>query len=291
MENETIQKKGIHQVATDLFYIRALIVNVCFVGKQRNKDEERPHWVLIDAGLANTASHIRDAAAELYDKGNSPEAIILTHGHFDHIGAVEELVKEWQAPVYAHPAELPYLTGAKRYPPPDPSVSEGIMAKISPLYPRDPVDLGEQVKPLPSDGSIPFMRGWRWIAAPGHTPGQVALFREADRILIAGDAFTTVKQESALAVMAQKEEIHGPPAYFTINWEEAGKSIKRLVELDPSIVITGHGKPMNGMELARQLGRLSRDFETDSIPEQGRYVEHPIPVAQKTIEDKPDYLS
>lgn len=279
MVNETIQKHGIHQVATDLFYIRAMIVNVCFIGKPQQDEKEKPDWVLVDAGLANSKGQIKDAAASLYGESNPPKAIILTHGHFDHIGAVEELADEWQVTVYAHQEELPYLTGTKSYPPADPSVSEGLMAKISPIYPRNPVNLGKRVKPLPVDGSVPFLSGWRWIAAFGHTPGQVALFREADRVLIAGDAFTTVKQESALAVMTQKEEVHGPPAYFTINWEEAGKSIKRLAELNPNIVITGHGKPISGEELECQLDELSQDFVTDSIPEQGRYVEHPVPMA------------
>lgn len=285
-----IEKGDVHQIATDLFYIRTLIVNVCFVGKPQEREGEQPEWVLVDAGLANTASQIKDAAMVLYGKNNQPKAIILTHGHFDHIGALEELLKEWPVPVYAHPAELPYLTGVQSYPSPDPTVSEGLMAKLSPLYPRESINLGQKVQPLLGNGKVPFLPGWRWIETPGHTPGQVALFREADRALIAGDTFTTVKQESALAVMTQKEEVHGPPAYFTLNWEEAGKSIQRLVELNPSVVITGHGKPMSGAELQQQLGRLSRDFETDSIPEQGRYIEHPVPMGQSTAANNPELL-
>ena len=42
------------------------------------------------------------------------------------------------------------------------------------------------------------MPGWRWVHTPGHTAGHVSLFRDADRTLIAGDAFVTTKQESAL---------------------------------------------------------------------------------------------
>ena len=76
-----------------------------------------------------------------------PQAIILTHGHFDHTGAVEELLKNWDVPVYAHPREMPYLTGQIKYPPPDPGVGGGLMSFISPLYPRGPVDISDHRAP------------------------------------------------------------------------------------------------------------------------------------------------
>ena len=59
MENETIQKNGIHQVATDLFYIRAMIVNVCFIGKPEQDGKGKTDWVLVDAGLANSKGQIQ----------------------------------------------------------------------------------------------------------------------------------------------------------------------------------------------------------------------------------------
>ena len=49
-----------------------------------------------------------------------PKAVILTHGHFDHIGGIEKILSRWNVPVYAHPDEIPYLTGEKRYPEPKP---------------------------------------------------------------------------------------------------------------------------------------------------------------------------
>lgn len=45
-----------------------------------------------------------------------PKAIVLTHGHFDHIGNLVELLKEWEVPVYAHILEFHYLSRKQDYP-------------------------------------------------------------------------------------------------------------------------------------------------------------------------------
>ena len=74
---------------------------------------------------------------------------------------------------------------------------------LSFAYPNSAIDLGSRVRSLPDDGSVPHMPGWRWIHTPGHTGGHVALFRDSDRCLIAGDAFVTTRQESLYAVMTQ----------------------------------------------------------------------------------------
>ncbi|WP_279288987.1 MBL fold metallo-hydrolase [Anaerosolibacter carboniphilus] len=245
------------------------MVNLCFIGNPHDRFNK---WVLVDAGMVDSMERILEASAERFGSASTPQAIILTHGHFDHVGAVKELAVHWDVPVYAHAFELPYLTGQSDYPPPDPSVGGGLMARISSIYPRKAIDLGNRVKPLPSDGTIPFMTDWRWIHTPGHTPGHVSLFRDQDGVLIAGDAFTTVKQESAWAVLTQEKEVHGPPAYFTTDWKEAWRSVEKLRALHPKIVITGHGQPMYGKNLSEQLDALAKDFDELAIPDHGRYV-------------------
>jgi hypothetical protein len=92
---------------------------------------------------------------------------------------------------------------------------------------------------------------------------------------VAGDAFVTVKQESAWAVMTQKRRVHGPPSYFTTDWYEAERSVEKLYKLKPSIAATGHGVPMGGFELDRQLDYLLKNFVQYAIPKQGRYVPQP----------------
>ena len=259
-------------VALDLAYLTIGFVNVCLYGRPGAPNGS---WVLIDAGLPGSASRIRRAAQEWIGPWARPSAIILTHGHFDHIGALRTLAEQWDVPVYAHPLEHPYLSGRSSYPPPDPTVGGGAMAALSRFYPRGPIDLGQRLRALPDDGSIPGMPGWRWIPTPGHSPGHVSFFREADRTLIAGDAFVTTKQESALAALSQRPELHGPPTYFTPDWEAAHRSLERLVALEPLRVITGHGPPMQGERMLNGLRDLARNFERLAVPAHGRYVRQP----------------
>ncbi|AKD01848.1 beta-lactamase [Pontibacter korlensis] len=235
-------------------------------------------WVLVDAGVPGSAHKIREATAELFGPDSRPSAILLTHGHFDHIGAVKELAEEWDVPVYAHPMEMPYLTGQSSYPPPDPTVGGGAMAYMSFAYPKKPINIKNRLELLPSDGSVPVLEGWRWIHTPGHSPGHVSFFREEDRTLIVGDAFVTRDGESALAVMTEKREVHGPPAYFTSDWGSAHHSVEALCDLEPEIAAAGHGKPMRGQELRQQLERLVQDFWLVAVPKTGRYVHEPAVV-------------
>jgi glyoxylase-like metal-dependent hydrolase (beta-lactamase superfamily II) len=264
--------RGPLAVSGDLAYLRTAIVNVIFVGPPRAGDRG---WVLVDAGMPGTAGAIGAAAAARFGPRARPAAIVMTHGHFDHVGALEELARAWNVPVFAHELELPYLTGRSPYPPPDPSVGGGLMADLSWLYPRGPIDLGGRVRPLPADGTVPDMPGWRWMHTPGHTPGHVSFFRDADRALIAGDAFVTTRQESALAVLEQRLEIHGPPAYYTTDWVDARRSVEALAALDPDLAITGHGRPLAGEALREGLRALARDFDAVAVPKSGRYIGRP----------------
>ena len=260
------------EVLPDLAYRRLGIVNVVFWGPHGAPDRG---WVLIDAGLRGTTGLIRSAAEARFGKNSRPSAIIMTHGHFDHVGALSALAEEWDAPVYAHPLERPYLDGSASYPPGDPSVGGGAMSLLSRFYPTGPVNLGARLFDLPADGGVPGMPDWRWIHTPGHSVGHVSLWRDSDRVLIAGDAIISTGQESAYSVALQEPQMHGPPTYFTIDWAAAEHSVARLAALEPQTIVTMHGQPLKGPEMSAALTRLASQFREIAVPDSGRYVTDP----------------
>lgn len=259
------------EVSDDLFYYTNQIVNLVFIGKPAGK-RESDSWILADAGMPRSSSEIIKVAEERFGIGSAPAAIILTHGHFDHVGSIVNLIKEWMVPVYAHTLEFPFLTGRLAYPEPDPSAEGGLLGKISSIYPHEPIDIERVLHPLTANGIVPHLPEWRWVHTPGHSPGHISLFRARDKALIAGDAFVTVRQDSLYKVLMQKEEVNGPPRYLTTDWDAAYDSVRKLEELRPSIAITGHGPAMEGEALRKGLSRLVREFDEIAVPDHGRYV-------------------
>ena len=264
---------AIEDVTTDLARLRIGFVNVYLAGTPQAGGVTP--WALVDAGLAMGAARILETAATRFGRESRPAAIVLTHGHFDHVGALEALLAVWDVPVYAHTAELSFLTGRRDYPPPDPTVGGGLIARLSPMFPERGIDLGDRVRELPSNGDVPGMPGWRWVHTPGHSPGHVSLFRASDRLLLAGDALATTRQESVFSVGTQRKELGGPPAYFTIDWDKARRSAATLASLEPEVLAAGHGEPIRDGTLPETLAALSRNFDDRVRPLHGRYVTAP----------------
>jgi NAD(P)-dependent dehydrogenase (short-subunit alcohol dehydrogenase family)/glyoxylase-like metal-dependent hydrolase (beta-lactamase superfamily II) len=256
---------SLQNVAPGIAYLTTVFVNLYFVG------EPGGPWVLVDTGLPHSAAFIQRAAAERFGPGKPPEAILLTHGHFDHSGSVIDLAAQWNVPIYAHPLEMPYLTGKSDYPPQDPTVG-GAIAFLSRFFPHTGINIAGSVRPLPSDGTVPGLPGWRWYPTPGHTAGHVSLFRESDGVLLAGDAVTTMDLDSWSAQITERQELDGPPTPLTTDWAASKVSVELLSQLSPTVIAAGHGVPISGDRVGEYLRNLASQF---TPPPHGRYVIQP----------------
>ena len=235
-------------------------------------------WVLVDAGLKGSGDYIRRAADRRFRA--RPEAIVLTHGHFDHVGSARQLADAWDVPLYAHPLEVPYLTGLSDYPPRDPTMG-GAMAQMSRVMPDHGYDFGPRVLMLPADGAVPGAPGWRWLHTPGHTPGHVSLLRESDGVLLAGDALATMDLDSWSAYLTRRRGFNRPSPPFTCDWATTRDSIGKLADLRPAVVAAGHGLPISGGGVAQELRSFVDGF---TPPRRGRYVGSPPRAGDRGVE-------
>lgn len=257
------------QVGQGVWGMRLLFVNIYMIANRRGSGKG---WVLVDTGVKGSAEKIIDMAESLFGLGTKPAAIVLTHGHSDHSGSLQELLKYWDVPVYVHPLEAPYLTGQSFYPPADTTAGGGLMTLISWIWRTRPINVSRNLREIDPYDGIPELPEWKVIHTPGHTPGHISLFFPLNTTLIAGDAFTTTKTESAIYALSYMKKLSGPPKYFTTDWYAAARSVRKLASLQPRIVATGHGPVMRGRELLTALSFLANRFETVAVPKDGRYV-------------------
>jgi glyoxylase-like metal-dependent hydrolase (beta-lactamase superfamily II) len=177
--------------------------------------------------------------------GVSPKQIsrvVLTHQDYDHIGAMPELLKiRGDLQVYAHPVEREYLEGRKSYLKLTPeriaarlqATPEEKRAAISAMFDAVPTF---RVGCAVNDGDLlPFHGGIRVIHTPGHTPGHICLFLEAQRALIPGDE-----------LRVDKGSLVGPALEHTPNMAEALQSMKKLFDLEIEQVYAFHGGHYSG---------------------------------------------
>jgi len=249
------------EIAHGVAHLSVSIANVYFIGSPGEP------WVLIDSSLPGYAAKIRQAAEALFGPGARPEAILLTHGHYDHVGSALDLANLWDVPIYAHPLELPYLTGRSEYPPLDPT-APGFMAFLTRFIPSRTLNISARVRPLEAACEAPGMPGWEWHHTPGHAPGHVAFFRPSDATLIAGDAITTMNTDNLFDALRKKKEICRPPTPITYDWAAAGESVRLLARLRPLTIAAGHGNPMLGPDASDELYDFAMNF---APPSHGRY--------------------
>jgi glyoxylase-like metal-dependent hydrolase (beta-lactamase superfamily II)/predicted ester cyclase len=192
---------------------------------------------LFEAGIHAMTPAVAAVGAQL----GGITRIVLSHAHPDHRGAAPGL----GAPVHCHPAERADAEG-------DGGVhyfdfsqldwwARGPYPSLLRMWDGGPVQIAGTVE----EGDE--LAGFRVIHLPGHAPGLIGLWREADRLALASDCFYTLDPQTGRP---------GPPRVphraFNRDTEQARASVRKLAALAPATAWSGHADPLRG-DVAGQL--------------------------------------
>ena len=170
VDSNRLWRGAVNEIAPCVWYLPVIMANVYFIG------EKNGPWVLVDAGVRGGAWRIRQAAMEIF--GQAPMCILLTHGHFDHVGALPRLRRRVErARVCAHARDtIPeWNIGLS---PPDPTARRVSWHRCRVCFRTAGWILAYTSAHCPKEAWLPGLPDWKWVRTPGHTSGHVSLFRE-----------------------------------------------------------------------------------------------------------------
>jgi glyoxylase-like metal-dependent hydrolase (beta-lactamase superfamily II) len=181
--------------------------------------------VLIDAATRQAEGRIMRQIA-----GHPVTAHALTHAHPDHQGSSHAICERLGIPLWCGQGDVPAMEtpgGVKN------TQAPGWLNQLQERFwtgPPHPV-----ARALKEGDEV---AGFTVLESPGHSPGQVAYWRETDRVLILGDVL------NSMHVMTGIPGLHEPPTIFTPDPARNRESARRLAALEPALTCFGHGAPV-----------------------------------------------
>ncbi|GAA5152122.1 MBL fold metallo-hydrolase [Amycolatopsis dongchuanensis] len=235
-----MRKGEVAEVAANVFMARGTDVNWVLV-----RDGE--DVTLIDGGWPGDVAAVEASVRAIGRRPEDVRAVLLTHAHLDHMGALNHFHERYGAPVYTHATEVGH-------------------ARRERLEQATPVDVLKQfvrpggagwilrilragalthpsiphARPFPTEGALDLPGNPVPVPCAGHTSGHVAYLLPDQGVVASGDALVTGHPLSRTT---------GPqliPAFFTHFLEESRESLDAFAKLDAGVLAPGHGDPWRG---------------------------------------------
>ncbi|HEY0391744.1 MAG TPA: MBL fold metallo-hydrolase [Solirubrobacterales bacterium] len=184
--------------------------------------------VLIDAGRRWDR---RRVFAEL--EGREISMLALTHAHPDHQGIAKDVCEARAIPLACHADDVEATEG--RRPMQEAAPNNPINRLIKSIWQGPPYE----VERILHEGDE--VAGFRVVHAPGHSRGEVIFFRDEDRVAICGDVIRNMSYATGRPMLAE------PPRIFTYDPAENRRSIGKLADLNPALILPGHGPAVTDM--------------------------------------------
>jgi glyoxylase-like metal-dependent hydrolase (beta-lactamase superfamily II) len=222
--------------------------------------EEGSAVTIVDAAFPSTWAPLLLALEEIGRTRRDVEALVLTHGHFDHLGFAARAQAELRVPIWVHPSDAhlaahPYHYQRERTPFVYPLLYPAAIPVLAGMTTAGALAVKgvEKVEHLPEDGVLDVPGHPRIVFTPGHTFGHTALHLPDRGALISGDALVTLdpyKGSRGAQIIAGAATADSALALDTLT---------ALVETDAELVLPGHGDPWSGgirsaVDAARAFG-------------------------------------
>ena len=223
------------QMATQVWRLASWrpLINVYLVGD-----------VLIDTGRRQDGKRI---LAQLEER--PLELVALTHAHADHQGSAHEVCEARGVPLACHADDVDAMEGRSSM-----AGTSTIGRLVTRRWGGPPHPVARTLR----DGDE--VAGFRVVHAPGHSPGEVIFFRDSDRVAICGDVVRNLNYATL------RPQIKEPPDAFNVDTAENRRSIRKLAELEPSIILPGHGAAITDIDA---FHRFVESLPTDAPPRSG----------------------